>query len=199
MEALTTVEASRILLSQSSQAHYPNTGVNSSTSNQHRDLRPEPVRLSQNHTKLFTDFFAARAAFPSHHNTLTDISTGVVAAPNINYYDTFEVGRAAAATLLGVPFTDIKMKRGDRVIDMAARAQELTCRAQTCEISPNLLFQRITVFIDSHHKMKEFLTYGLSQQHLALFQHGLLRKNNKSGLSIALKEYVEELLTTSLW
>ena len=102
--------------------------MNSSPSDQHKDLRPESVRLSQKHIKLFTDFFAAHPPFPSHHNTLIDISTGFVAAPNVNCDDTFEV----------------------------------------------------------------------PSQTPALFQHGLLRKNNKSDLSIALKEYVEERsLTTS--
>ena len=102
--------------------------MNSSTSDQHRDLRPEYVRLSQKHIKLFTDFFAAHPPFPYHHNTLIDISTGVVAAPNVSCDDTFEV----------------------------------------------------------------------SSQPPALFQHCLLRKNNKSDLSIALKESVEERsLTTS--
>ena len=101
-------------------------GVNSSTSDQHRDLRPEPVRLSQKHIKLFADFFAAHPAFPCHHSTLIDISTGVVGAPNINCDDTFEVGRAAVTKLVGAPFTDIKMKRGDRVINMAAKSAPIS-------------------------------------------------------------------------
>ena len=100
--------------------------MNPSTSDQHRDFRPDFVRLSQKHIKLFTDFFAAHPPFKSHHNTL--ISTGVVAAPNVNCDDTFEV----------------------------------------------------------------------SSQPPAPFQHGLLRKNNTSDMSIALKEFVEERdLTTS--
>ena len=54
-----------------------------------------------------------------------------------------------------------------------------------CNHSHNLLFQQITVVINSHHEMEEFLTYKLSQQPTALFQHDLLRKNNKSDLTIA--------------
>ena len=89
------------------------TGVNSFTPDQHRDLRPEYV-----HIKLFTDFFTVHPQFPSDHNNLIDISTGVVAAPNVNCDDTFEVGRAAATKLVGVPFTYTKVKRGDQVINI---------------------------------------------------------------------------------
>ncbi|KAI0236592.1 hypothetical protein LSAT2_012855, partial [Lamellibrachia satsuma] len=69
--------------------------------------------------------------------------------------------------------------------------------SQEDEISRNLLFQLITVVIGSHHEMKEFLTYP-SQQPPTLFQHGLLRKNNKTDMSTALKgSVVESSLTTS--
>ena len=67
-----------------------------------------------------------RPPFLSDHNKLVDITTGVVAAPYVNCGITFEVGRAAAAQLVGVPLTDFKMKKGDRVISMAARTQEFT-------------------------------------------------------------------------
>ena len=80
--------------------------MNSSTSDQHRDLRTESVCLSQKHIKLFTDYFAAHPT----HLTVTVSSTS------------FEVGKAAAAKLVEVPPTDIKMKRGDRVNNMVARA-----------------------------------------------------------------------------
>ena len=74
----------------------------------------------------------------------------------------------------------------------------LTCRGQACEISRNLLFQLITVVIDSHHEMEDFLAYELSQQPPTLFQYGLLRKNNKTDMSTALKgSVVESSLTTS--
>lgn len=49
----------------------------------------------------------------------------MVAALNVNCDDTFEVVRASAAKLVGVPFTYVKMK-GDRVINVPEQVQELT-------------------------------------------------------------------------
>lgn len=66
------------------------------------------------------------------HNShlTTTISTRVVTAPNVNCGD--KVGRAAAAKLAGVPFRDTKVKRGDRAINMAMRAQELMLLFDAC-------------------------------------------------------------------
>ena len=48
-----------------------------------------------------------------------------------------EVGRAAAAKLVGVPFTDIKMKRGDRVINVAEQNKEPLLHQHCFLRSPN--------------------------------------------------------------
>ena len=76
------------------------TGVNSSTSDLHRDLRSEYVR-SRKYIKLFIDLFAVHPQFSSNYNYLIDASTGVVAAPNVNFNDTVEAGRASCSSKIG--------------------------------------------------------------------------------------------------
>ena len=92
-------------------------GVKSSTSGQQRDLRNGSVCLSQKHDKLTT-------ALSSTYQT------GVVAAPNVNCGDTFEVREAAATRQ--VSFADIEVKRRNSVISRAARAQGFTGRGKVC-------------------------------------------------------------------
>ena len=96
--------------------------MDSSTSDQHQDLIPESVRLSKKHIKVFRLF---RLLIHHSHLTIT-ISTGVVESLNINCDDTLEVGRAAAAKMIAVSFTDIKMKRCDRAVNVAEQAHQLT-------------------------------------------------------------------------
>ena len=80
--------------------------MDSSTCDQHRDLEPEYVRLSKKHSRAFR-----LLRYSSDHNNLGDISTGVWHSRGSERQlgDSFEVGRAAAAKLIGVSFTYIKL------------------------------------------------------------------------------------------
>ncbi len=123
-------------------------------------------------------------------DSLVAIDTGLVADASVNCDNAYEIGRAAAATIVNTPFSDVKLKRNDRVKTISGAVNTVKIRGQSVVVNPTLLFNRITCVMQSRSEMEEFLSYELAPQPTSLFNEGTMRKTAKSTLSALLRSNV---------
>ena len=137
----------------------------------------------------------AITSLPTHHSPMVVIitmtwlafQTGVVAPKCSNADCAAELGIEAAARLTGQNYSDVKLKRNDRVISIGAATNTATVHGQDIEVDPTLLFMRVTCVIRKPSDMGNQIKHEFSKQPPALFQKGVMRKNTKSLLAKHLK------------
>jgi hypothetical protein len=84
-------------------------------------------------------------------------------------------------------FSDVKLKRNDKVKTIASVANTVTIRNERVTINPAVLFSRITCILRDSSEMEVYLSYELAPQPPSLFQDGLMRKSPKSALGQLLR------------
>ena len=168
------------------------TGIHSSSTDQHQDLRPSPVARDRLHFVKFKNFISEHSPFnykAEHKDSLVCISNGFVAPKSANPDHAFELGEIAANSITGKNYADVKLKRKDRVISIGAATDSVEIRDNEVEIDPMALFLRVTCFIRKPQDMKDHLTYEFSKYPPSLFEKGLMRKTAKHALADVLKKY----------
>lgn len=168
-------------------------GLHSQTSDQHSDLRATTTTRDSRHFLTFCNYFTSHSPFAyggDYRDCLVSISTGAVAPKCCNADSAVELGIQAAASLTGQNYSDVKLKRNDRIISIGAATNTATVRGQDVEVDPTLLFMRVTCVIQKPSDMEDYLKHEFSKQPPALFEKGVMRKNNKSALAKILKEPV---------
>ena len=123
---------------------------------------------------------------------LLSLSTGVVGDSSVNSDRALEVGRKAASEITGRKFTNIALRRSDKVTTLGAKDKTVRVRGQHVEVNPSLLFNRITCVLNNCSEMESYLAYDeLAPQPPSLFEDGLMRKPPKSSLGLLLKSFTE--------
>ncbi|KAG1667826.1 hypothetical protein GQR58_018190 [Nymphon striatum] len=110
------------------------------------------------------------------------LSTGMVAGKIVNCDNEFEVGCIAASDMTNGNFSDVKLKRNDKVKNIASMTNTVTIRNERVTINPAVLFSRITCILRDSSEMEVYLSYELAPQPPSLFLDGLMRKSPKSTL-----------------
>ncbi len=168
-------------------------GIHSQTSDQHSDMRVSTTVRDGQHYAIFRNWFCDHSPFcytGHHRDSLVSVSTGQVAPKSVNADCAFELGREAAERLTGENYADAKFKRNDRVVSIATANNTVTVRNNEVEIDPNLLFMRVTCVMKKPSDMEDHLRHEFSKGPPALFDKGVMRKNNKSVLANQLKSPV---------
>ena len=111
------------------------SGVHSNTY-QHNDLRPTSTACDGIHYTRFEDYLAQHSPFiykGEYIDRLVCIFTGIVAPATANADGAIELGELAANQLTGKNYTDVQLKRNDKVasIDVATNGAEVRgCQAE---------------------------------------------------------------------
>ena len=90
-----------------------------SQTDQHTDLRETTITRDNVHQKIFRNFFISHSPFAydgAKHDKLISIASGIVAPKYANVDRAIEIGEASASRLTGQNYSDVKMKRKERVI-----------------------------------------------------------------------------------
>ena len=164
------------------------SGVHSHTSEQHKDLRQCSTNRDSHDCTVFTEWLGSHSQFGyTEYNAVVSVSSRVVSDNTVNCDQAFDVGEAAASSLTGKVFSDIKLSRNDRVVSITGSRNTIKVRGQEVVINPTLLFLRITCVIKNKSEMKNYLKYELAKQPPSLFDKGIMRKGNNSTLGNILK------------
>ena len=135
------------------------TGVYTSSSEQHKDLRESSKARDEQDVQKFIRWFQYHSPC-DYNNTdgLVSLTTGEVASSKVNCEQAYSISAAAANAVTGQEFTTISLKRTDRVVTFNSEKNKITVRGQTVNVNPEMLFYRITCVLNSSAEMELFLT-----------------------------------------
>lgn len=166
--------------------------IHTTSSEQHKDLRQSSQIQDHKDLATFLQWLNAHSPFRcSNQTSIVAISTGLVADASVNCDRAYEIGDAAATSIDGTVFSEVKLKRSDRVKTICGSINTVKIRGQSVVVNPTLLFNRITCVIKSSSDIEHFLSYELAPQPYSLFHEGLMRKTSKRVLGQLLKSKVE--------
>ena len=177
------------------------SGVQSSSSDQHKDLRPSSTARDGQHYQRFKNFLSQHSPFAykgEHKDRLVCISTGVVAPMTANADRAIELGLVAANQITGKSFSEAKLKRNDKVISIGAAMNGTEVRGSHVEVDPMILFLRVTCVIGERKEMRAHLKHEFSKHPPSLFESTCMRKTVKSVLADVLKSYANPVCSNEL-
>ncbi|ELU12774.1 hypothetical protein CAPTEDRAFT_192602 [Capitella teleta] len=169
--------------------------VSTQRSEQHKDIRDCSTSADHQDLNIFLEWLKSHSPFIEHQNqdSMTAISTGLVADSSANCDRSLEIGMAAASALDNQLYSEIKLRRTDRVKSIGSSTNTVKIRGQSTVVNPMLLFNRITCVMQSSSDMEVYLAYELAPQPTALFTDGVIRKTNKSIFGQLLKSQTEAI------
>lgn len=169
------------------------TGVHTGTSEQHRDLRQSTQSRDKKDRGTFVEWLEAHPPFAGYEaERLVCLSTGLVADLSVNCDSAVELGRKAASGMSGKKFTDLTLRRGDKVKTIGSKQKTVRVRGENVEVNPSLLLNRITCVLNNSSEMDEFLAYELAPQPPSLFKDGVMRKPTKKAIGDLLKSFTQQ-------
>ena len=164
------------------------TSVHSGTSDQHRDFRPASQSRDISDLCIFVQWLDAHPPFVTYEpDILFSLATGIVADGSVNCDDALHIGQCSMKKMTGKAFSEVTLRRKDRVKSLAAMRNTVKVRGVNTVINPSLMFNRITCVLNTSEEMETFLRYELATQPPSLFADGQMRKTAKSSLGNMLK------------
>ena len=162
------------------------------TSEQHVDLGASRLQRDKADLAKLKDWLARISPFNEEEPFLKSISTGLTATKEdqINCDDAEQVGKAIQRQLDEVPFSRAKIKRKDQIRTLEYLKNGVQFQKDKIHVDPMLLFTRLLVLVERDDDMKACFKYELTPIPASLFEHGMMRKPNKSALGRAIKQYV---------
>ena len=123
---------------------------------------------------------------------LISVATGTVADSSANCDRAVEIGKKSASEITGKKFTNIALRRNDKVTTIGAKDKTVRVRGKQVEVNPTLLFNRITCVLNNSSEMASFFVYELAPQPPSLFVDGLMRNPPNRSLGLLLKSFTEQ-------
>ena len=165
------------------------TGVKYNTSEQHKSISKSMQNCDTKDTCSIMQYIMHHN--PSHDNPcLQSISTGVVAADNINADCAKQVGEKIIKSIVGKNKTNITFKRKEQVVTLANSVIQID--NESINIDPQLLFQCLVSIRDRYEDTEELFSYELCSYPASLFNTSLLpREARKPELTNTLWEKLE--------
>ena len=162
------------------------------TSEQHVDLGASRLKRDKADLAKLKDWLARNTPFNEEEPFLKSISTGLPATKEnqINCDEAEQVGKAIQRQLDEVPFPRAKIKHKDQIRTLQYLINGVQCEKDKIHVDPMLLFSRLLVLVERDNDMKECFKYELTPIPTSLFEHGMMRKPNKSALGRAIKKNV---------
>ena len=126
------------------------SGVYSSSSTQHKDLRP------------MQSFFAYK-----NTSGLVCITNGLIADPSFNCDQAYDLGKEAADKFTGTSFVDT-IPRKFKAVSIRSSKKSVNVRGENVDINPQTFFNRITCILNNSEEMEFFLSFELSSEPISL-------------------------------
>lgn len=155
--------------------------VSFATTEQHIDSREYRIKRDVADLQILQKFFNRYDPFPETDNIMS-IFSGIIGSNSVNCHEAYEEGKKSLQAIVGMNFGSVKFKRKNKVLSLKTVQSSVKVNGDIVAIDPLLLFQRISLTIDSKKDMETYLQYELAPFPLSLFTENGLRKNVKSQL-----------------
>lgn len=152
------------------------------SSEQHIDNRASRINRDADDLSKIMEFFHTYEPFPET-DKIIGIYSGIVGdLTSVNCHKTYEIGKRLMDETSNKKFTDVKFKKSSKIISLASANLLMKNLAnEEVQISPLLIFQKLSLNIESQNDMKEYSSsYELSPIPLSLFDENGMRKTQKS-------------------
>lgn len=157
-------------------------GLRSSYSEQHIELRPSRIVRDNEDTGRISQWFLSHPPF-SDNKEIMSLATGIIGDDKINCYKSYEIGLESMNAITGQTFSEVKLKRKNRVLPLATINSSVTIREDIVPVDTTLLFQRIIHTLDtSTADLQDYFQYELAPMPPALFTEQGMRKTNKAAM-----------------
>jgi len=90
----------------------------------------------------------------------------IVAYASVNCDDAVDIGLAAASGMDDKKFTDVTLRRKDKVSTIGGKNNTVKAKGQNTEVNPSLLFNRIMCVLNKVLRWKHSLLKSLLLSHL---------------------------------
>ena len=160
------------------------------TCEQHVDLSASRLKRDTRDLAKLKDWLAKNNPFNEEEPFLKSISTGLTATEydKINCDEAEKVGKSIQRQLDEVPFLKSKIKRKDQIRTLECLKNGVQLEKESFHVDPMILFSRLLVLVERDDDMKKCFNYELTPNPTSLFDHGMMRKANKSALGKAIKQ-----------
>lgn len=157
-------------------------GVHTVSSEQHVELRETRKKRDIQDMKIMLGWLEAHNPFmPRPTDELVSLATGLVGDNSINCHKAAEIGTKSLQQLVGKKFSELKLKRSDKVNPLSSMNKTIVIREENVIVNTEELFARI-VLIKGKEEFADLLKYELSPRPPALFDQMSMRKTNKAAL-----------------
>lgn len=156
------------------------------THNEHKDLRPASRSRDRKDLEKFLAWLREHSPFsPKPDGALVSLSSGVVADETINCEEAIQIGKTSMHSMIGKPFSEVKLRRKDKVKSLESMKKSITVHGEEKVVNPQQLFNRIACALNtnSDNQLCEYFKYELSPFPPALFDEVSMRKTTKSVLT----------------
>ena len=120
------------------------SGVSSSSSEQHKDLRPFHLVQDLKDLNIFTDWLKAHSPCSfTDSETLVALATGVKADSTVNCDQGYAIGKSAADAVTGQVFSSIQLHCKDKVVSFSSMRNTVRVRGQDVDIDLNILWHEL--------------------------------------------------------
>lgn len=137
-------------------------------SEQHVELRS--LRISRDNSDILqlTNWLSLYYPFPGC-KVIMSIVSGLIGNDSINCHKTVKIGKIAMDSIVGKHFSDVSLKRNNRVLTLASLNSSIKVYNEVVPIDPLLLFQRISFTKKSDEELRDYLKYELAPYPLSIF------------------------------
>ena len=143
-------------------------GLRSSYSEQHIELRSSRIMRDNKDTEKFRKWFLSHPPF-SENKEIMSIATGMIGDGNVNCYKSYEIGLDSMNAIIGKKFSDVRLKRNNRVLPLATVNSGVKIRENKVAVDTTLLFQRMIHSLESANDLQAYFEYELAPMPPALF------------------------------
>lgn len=151
------------------------------TTEQHVDSTEYRIKRDVADLEKLETFFNRYDPFPET-DKITSIFSGIVGSDTVNCHEAYEEGKKSLKSITGNNFGSVKFQRKNKILSLKTVQSSVKVNGETIAIDPLLLFQRISLNINSKDDMETYLQHELAPFPLSLFTENGFRKNVKSQL-----------------
>ena len=128
-------------------------------------------------------WFTDHPPFPEVQE-LISLSSGLVATDKVNCFKAYTVGTDTlhALTELQLPFSEVKLKKANKVTTLASVSNGNVAKLKKSKIDPLTFFNRLCLMRLEEEELKRSFQYELALYPLSLFVEGKFYRSKKSAM-----------------